>query len=117
MGGDAFQNVPVDRRKFVKTVLAASAVTVPVVTSISLGGAAPAFAAGDTPNLSGVPSRGQQNPNRPGGEQPGGNQRWPYSGRDPAGRKRAGQPRIVRKFGVLGQFGIVWKFHRFRINR
>jgi len=74
MGGDAFQNVPVDRRKFVKTVLAASAVTVPVVTSISLGGAAPAFAAGDTPNLSGAPSRGQQNPNQPGGEQPGGNQ-------------------------------------------
>lgn len=75
MDGDAFQTVPVDRRKFVKTVLAASAVTVPVVTSISLGGAAPAFASGDTPNLSGLPSRGQGqgnagtsgNPAEPGG--------------------------------------------------
>ncbi len=107
MGDDAFRRIlPVDRRKFVKTVLAASAVTVPVVTSISLGGAAPAFAAGDTPNLSGAPSRGQQNPNQPGGEQPGGNRPGGHTpGREPAGRKRAGQPRIIGKFGIVRQFG------------
>lgn len=104
MGDDAFQNVPVDRRKFVKTVLAASAVTVPVVTSISLGGAAPAFAAGDTPNLSGAPSRGQQNPNQPGGEQPGGNQPGGHTpgGNQPGGN---GQSRIIGKFGIVRKFG------------
>lgn len=43
--------VDVSRRKVVKVALAASAVAVPVISSVALGGVSPAFA--ESPNISG----------------------------------------------------------------
>lgn len=43
--------VEVSRRKVVKVALAASAVAVPVISSVALGGVSPAFA--EAPNISG----------------------------------------------------------------
>ena len=48
---EPFDPVDVSRRKVVKIVLAASAVAVPVVSSVALGGVSPAFA--ESPNISG----------------------------------------------------------------
>lgn len=48
---DPLEPLDLSRRKVVKVALAASAVAVPVISSVALGGVSPAFA--ESPNISG----------------------------------------------------------------